>query len=125
EAEDGEVGGEPEPPQDVSRAGQVCARARAVNPQADRKRQDGQRNQPGDLAADLVAEQPQQPGRASESGAGADYRAVTTRRSALAEDAPQPVVAEDEIEHRVVGASANIRAQRGGDRIDDHPTPTG
>ena len=121
EAEHQHVDGQPEAPHEVGGARQVRpARApanRQPADQADRR----ERQEPGNLAAELGVEHAQQPGRAAEAAAAA----AATRAAAPpppAEDAAEAVIAEEQLERGVVGAAADVRPVGRGDELDrDHP----
>ena len=82
--------------------------------------------EPGDLAADGVAEHPQPTGRTAEDAprpARARRRGRHRRRAAalpVAVDAAEAVVAEDEVGDGVVGAAADVRPAARGHEVDRH-----
>src|SRR5690349_8626231 len=86
---------QPSEPQDRLRADRVGARRPAPSPEQREPRDEGERQQPGDLRRDLGIEQPQQPGTVAE-------RAATAHSSDLvAGDATEAVVAEQELDDAV------------------------
>ena len=118
EAEDGEVRQQPGAPEHVAGAGEVCPRRPPPEPETACKRRRAERQQPADLAADLTVEQAQESGGATEPVAASPSSAGW---AALAEDAAEPVVAEDEVEYRVVGAASDVGPGRGGNEIGGTP----
>ena len=76
--------------------------------------------QPGDLAAHQAVEQPGQARRAREADAAATAPARAAARGA---DAVEAVVAEHQLQQRVVGRAADVRPRRGRPELDDGHEP--
>src|SRR5207237_1901194 len=115
------------PPEETAGAGTIRATSAHVNDEAGEQRDDRERDEPADLTDELAVEEPEEAGRAAESGAATavDAPAAPVDAEAAAEeseDARKSVVSEKEIERGVVRAPTDVRTERGGDRIhDDHP----
>src|SRR3954452_13279700 len=117
--EDDRMHDRPEPEHDPAGARHVGALATAGEPQARAEADRRERQQPGDLPADLRVEQTPQTRQAAEARA---------RAGALAREPPEAVVAEDQVPDGAVGRAADVRRrarpQRDGDRPrsrdDDH-----
>ena len=120
---------QPERPHQDCGARQIRPRPGAAQEQARRRADRRERQQPGDLAAELGVEHAQQAGCASELvRRAARLREVgdsAGRRDAareLAEDAAEAVVAEEQLECRAVGRAADVRPHVGRRQLNgEHP----
>ncbi len=109
---------EPERESSAHRQGAAAAGEPEPGPAEDQRGGDD----PGDLGADLGAEHPEQPGRAplaTRRAAGADRAGLRTVQPAEA------VVAEGQLEDRVVLRATDVGARRRGPDADDRDPPAG
>src|SRR2546430_1789432 len=104
QAEDTGVNERPAAPQQVGGTHAVGPLLAAVQPQADDQPDGRQRQQPGDLAADLLIEQAQHSGAAAEPSAGTAARASAGRAGGGAIEA---VGIEDQVPPGVAGGVAD------------------
>ncbi len=136
EAEHQDVGEQPRAPEDVAGPREVGAGRSAVHPEPDDQRDAGQRQQPADLAADLVVEHAEQAGLAAEAGGATGTAAAGDGPAGAPDRAPDqaaegarqpadPVVAEDQVQHRVVRAPADEGPGGGRDQRHHRHPPAG
>ncbi len=118
----------PAAPQQQRRPGRIGAGGTPDQPQPRRQPDQRGRQQPEDLGAHRIAEQPGQPGIAAEHAAAGTARSRPGAVSGVALTAEHPaqaVVPERQLQQAVVGGPADVRAGIGRPQVDQRDVPAG
>ena len=110
--------GNPGAPDDHRGPYRVGARRAAAQPEQPRSEQQHRGQQPGDLAAELAVEEPEQPGRAPAVAAAHTPGFIAVQPA-------QAVVAQGQLQDGVVLRAADVRAVRRGNEFDGGQPPPG